>query len=246
MMLKLVTLGTLGLATLMPAVASADHERDLPNKLFGLIERIAERYGGDRDDRGRDDRGRDDRGRDRDDHADRVWIEGHYESRETKRMTPPVLRQVWVPDRCEEVCIPAVTERVCIPAVTERVYCPPVTERCLVPEVRERCFVPGHYESRTDARGCRTNVWIEGHSEERVVRAAHYEERVIRPGHYEQRVVKQECWEQRIVTPERRETRVIERGHYQTVVVSPERCDVVVEKVWVPAHWEVCKPRQRA
>ena len=233
MMLKLVTAGTLSALALTSSVARADHGPDVDlGRVVDFIDRLGDLFSGDsRRPEGRREGRRDGRG------DGRAWVEGHYENRETKRVVPAVTRQDWVPDRTEEVCIPAVTERVCVPAVTERVWCPPIVERVRVPEVRENRFIPGHYETRVDGRGCSCQVWVASHYENRVLRPGHYEERVVRPGRYETRVVKPECWETRVVTPERREIRVVERGHLVTVVVRPERCEVVTERVWVPGHW---------
>lgn len=172
-----------------------------------------------------------------------VWVGGHFEIRETKRVIPAVVRQEWVPERREEVCIPAVTEKVCVPAVTERVYVPAVVQRREIPEVRERQFVPGHYEFSVDFRGCSFRVWIEGHYETRVVSPARCEQVQISAARYEVRVVVPAHDEIRVVVPERRECRVVEAGHFCTVVVSPERTEVCRDKVWVPGHWETRRDR---
>jgi hypothetical protein len=167
-----------------------------------------------------------------------VWVAGHMERRETRRVLPAVTEQQWVPDRVEEICIPAVTERVCIPAVVERVVVPAIVDRVFVPEVKERIDVPGHYDVRVDGKGCSYRVWVAAHREVRIVREAHFEERVVRAARTEDRVVCTERFETRIVKPECRETRVVEKGFFRTVVVRAERTELVVEKVWIPGHWE--------
>jgi hypothetical protein len=229
---KMLTLGGLGLGALTPVAAFADRDGD------------------DRDHRDRHEERRDDR---RDDHRDGrrdedsapVWISGHVEARESRSVIPAVVRQEWVPDRVEEVCIPAVTERICIPAVTERVCRPAVVRRVWVPELRESTFIPGHYEVRRDDRGCECRVWIDAHYEVRIVRAGRFEDRVVREACEETRIVEPERVEIRVVTPERREVRVVQRGYFASVVVCPERCEVTVERVWVPGHWESRSDRPR-
>ena len=239
MMLRLVTLAALGLGVAVPAMADPDHD------------------GHDRD--GRDHEAREHYGRGRDDHDDRakwddhdrgddyrVWVEGHVEKRETRIVTPAVIRQDWVPDRLEEYVTPAVTERVRIAAVTERVWCPAVMDRYWVPEVRERVLVPGHYDVRIDAKGREYRVWVGKHNEDRIVREGRFEERLVREGFYEERIVTPERWQTRVITPERREVRCVEKAHYQTVIVRPERTEVTVEKVWVPGRWEIRPAHPRA
>ena len=172
------------------------------------------------------------------DTRDCVWVGGHFERRESRRVLPAVVRKEWVPDRCEEIVTPAVTERVVVPAVTETVHVPRVIERRWVPEVRERTWVPPHVEIQLDAKGCEVRVRISGHYETRIVRQGAFEDRVVREAHDEIRIVVPERCEVRVVTPERRETRVIEPGHFREVVVRPERTEVLVERTWVPGHWE--------
>ena len=237
MMTRMLTLTVLGLAAALPGAAFADHDRGDDRRRDDKHEQ----RGSDR----RDDR-REDRCEERcDDGTYRVWIAGHYERREMRRVIPAVVRQEWVPDRVEEICIPAVTERIRIPAVTERVHCPAVMERVWVPEVRERVRVPGRWDSRTDSAGCTYRVWVAAHDEVRVVREGRYEDRCVREARCEDRVVQPERWETRVICPERREVRVVEKGHFCTVVVRPERTEVCIEKVWIAGHWEkrVDRPR---
>ena len=125
-----------------------------------------------------------------------VWIAGHHEIRENRRLIPAETRQEWRPPRYDDVFIPAVTERYRVPAVTERVRCAPDRERIWVPEVTERVWMHGYW----DLRGWRPAQW-----ETRVVRPGRWETKFIeKPGCYETRVVQPERWELRVVRPERR------------------------------------------
>jgi len=160
--------------------------------------------------------------------ADGVWVSGHYESRESRRVIPAETRQECLPDRYEDVRIPAVTERVRVPAMTERVRCAPMTEREWVPEQRERYWQHGCWD---------LSGWNPAHYEWRV-KSGHYEERRVDRDCFEDRIVRPEQFATRIVVPERTESRLVERGFCRTVTVRPERVDVTYERVFVPGHWE--------
>ena len=160
--------------------------------------------------------------------ADGVWVQGHYESRQVRRVIPAQTREVCTPDRYEDVFIPAVTERVRVPAVTERVRRAPLYEKVWVPETRERRWQHGYWD---------LSGWNPAHYEWRKT-PGHYEDRRIERDGFEDRVVRPERFETKIVVPARRESRLVERGTCRTVTVQPERVDVTYERVWIPGHWE--------
>ena len=163
------------------------------------------------------------------DDTSRVWVEGHYETRESSELVPAQTRREWVPPRFERVPVPAVTDRVWIPPLTERVRLPAVTERVWVPEETERYWQRGYF----DLAG-----WHPAHWDNRVIRRGHYEDRLVAEGGFEERVVREGQWMDRIVTPARTESRVVEDGYWRDVVVRPERTQVTRKKVWVPGHYE--------
>jgi hypothetical protein len=200
---RMLAVGTLALAAVLPGAAFADRDDGRCDEIGGR----------------------------------RVWVEGRYEDRETRRVVPAITRDEWVPERREVVVVPAVTQEFRVPAVVERVYVPTVVERTWVPEVRERVYVPGRIEVRFDHHGVDFRGSTDGGYEDRVVRRGHWEDRCTTPAHYEDRVVTPERCETRIVVPERREVRV-EPAHMRTVVVCAERVEVTRERVWIPGHVE--------
>lgn len=161
-------------------------------------------------------------------HAENVWVSGHYESRQVRRVLPAETKEVCTPDRYEDVFIPAVTERVRVPAVTERVPCAPVYEKTWLPPMRERYWQHGYWD---------LSGWNPAHYEWRHTRGRYVERKVERDC-FEDRVVRPARVETRVVVPERRESRLVERGSCTTVTVRPERVEVTYEKVWIPGHWE--------
>src|SRR5262245_18825703 len=109
------------------------------------------------------------------DDTSRVWVEGHYESRELRELVPEQTRRAWVPARHEGVRVP---ER------TGRVYVPPVIRRVRLPGVTERVWVPDETGRRWQHAYLDLDGWHPGHWEDRVVRRGHWEDRVVREGGY--------------------------------------------------------------
>jgi hypothetical protein len=123
---------------------------------------------------------------------ERRWVQGHFETRETKTLIPAVTRQERVPARFEETVVPAVTERVWIPPVTERVW------------------RRGHYG---------LDGWRRARFEERIIRPGRWETRIVAPERRESRMVADAYWRTVVVTPEHYATSIDKMwvpGHWES------------------------------
>ena len=163
------------------------------------------------------------------DDTSRVWVEGHYESKESREFVPAQTRRQWMPPRYERVPVAAVTERVWIPPETERVRMPDVKESVWVPEETERYWQHGYFA---------LDGWHAAHWEDRVVKRGHYETRFVPSTGYEDRVVREGRWVDKVVTPSRTESQLVADGYWRDEVVRAEHYETTTTKVWVPGHYE--------